>query len=83
MEDYSFVGKDPGLKLPSYYFGLCSSYVCHTRMTGDSRASTTSAYEPSSINKVFHVQQDGVVQILNLCKRTLFFLKMELIFETL
>ena len=51
-------------------------------MTGDSRASTTSAYEPSSINKVFHVQ-DGVVQILNLCKRTLFFLKMELIFETL
>ena len=52
-------------------------------MTGDSRASTTSAYEPLSINKVFHVQQDGVVQILNLCKRTLFFLKMELIFETL
>ena len=45
-------------------------------MTGDSRASTTSTYEPSSINKVFHVQQDGVVQILNLCKRTLFFLKL-------
>ena len=22
MEDYSFVGKDPGLKLPSYYLGF-------------------------------------------------------------
>ena len=29
MEDYSFVGKDPGLKLPSYYLGFAlAMYLC-------------------------------------------------------